>query len=278
MFIGMFGAMACPEGQVCEEEKGQPGLYLVQKQARQVLSANSSTREAKAASPTWLANGYYWTKSAMGQSCTAKCAESGDTCNPNWMRDGNKKALDMQAIFWGMGSNPNGIQMQSQCSMANGCEPANGAGYTCYYNGAAPYTNAWTKPDCNSCNDAAPSIYFFCTCEAPATGTPTTEAPTTKAPTTAVPTTEAPTTEAPTTDPTKSPTHAVACQPWCEGDSRAWATKCEFNACLACDNCADTPGQLKPGGQFCDGWCKFSSLPWAKKCTFKQACGDCTGC
>ena len=79
-------------------------------------------------------------------------------------------------------------------------------------------------------------------------------------------------------DPTKSPTHAVACQPWCEGDSRAWATKCEFNACLACDNCADTPGQLKPGGQFCDGWCKFSSLPWAKKCTFKQACGDCTGC
>jgi len=48
MFIRMFGALACPEGQVCEEEKGQPGLYLVQKQARQVLSADSSTREAEA--------------------------------------------------------------------------------------------------------------------------------------------------------------------------------------------------------------------------------------
>ena len=85
-------------------------------------------------------------------------------------------------------------------------------------------------------------------------------------------------TSSPTSYPTKSPTHDVACQSWCEGDSRAWAAKCGFNACGACDNCADTPGQLKPGGQFCDDWCKYSSVPWAKKCTFKQACGDCTGC
>ena len=138
----------------------------------------------------------------MGQSCNAKCAESGATCNPNWMKDGNKKALDMQAIFRGEGSNPDGIHFWPQCSFANGCEPGNSGGYSCYYNGAGPYANAWTKPDCNSCNDALPSVYFFCTCEAPATGTPTTEAPTTKAPTTAVPTTEAPTTEAPTTAPT----------------------------------------------------------------------------
>ena len=48
MCTGMCKAMPCPEGQVCEDDKGQPGLYLVQKQARQVLSADSSTREAEA--------------------------------------------------------------------------------------------------------------------------------------------------------------------------------------------------------------------------------------
>jgi len=82
----------------------------------------------------------------------------------------------------------------------------------------------------------------------------------------------------PTQDPTKSPTHAVGCQSWCEPSSRAWATKCEFNACLACANCADHPGQLKPGGQFCEGWCKYSTRPWTTKCKFERACADCTGC
>jgi hypothetical protein len=84
---------------------------------------------------------------------------------------------------------------------------------------------------------------------------------------------------APTAAPTtKPPTHAVSCQSWCEPSSRAWATKCEFNACLACANCADHPGQLKPGGEFCEGWCKLDPRPWTTKCNFKRACGDCTGC
>jgi len=63
MFIGMCGAMARPEGHVCEDEKGQRGLYLVQKQARQVLSAESSTREAEAPTTSYtyvkIANGGY---------------------------------------------------------------------------------------------------------------------------------------------------------------------------------------------------------------------------
>jgi hypothetical protein len=82
----------------------------------------------------------------------------------------------------------------------------------------------------------------------------------------------------PTQDPTKSPTHAVGCQSWCEPSSRAWATKCEFNACLACTSCADHPGQLKPGGQFCEGWCKLDPRPWTTKCNFKRKCGDCHPC
>jgi hypothetical protein len=81
-----------------------------------------------------------------------------------------------------------------------------------------------------------------------------------------------------TEDPTKPSTHAVSCQSWCEPSSRPWATKCEFNACLACASCADHPGQLKPGGQFCESWCKHSTQPWTTKCSFEQACADCIGC
>ena len=106
-----------------------------------------------------------------------------------------------------------------------------------------------------------------CKCFADLTCEATTHAPT-----------DAPTAAPTTPAPTKSPTHSVACQSWCEGDGRAWAAKCGFNACLACDDCADTPGQLKPGGQFCEGWCKFDKRPWTTKCTFNQACSDCTGC
>jgi hypothetical protein len=93
--------------------------------------------------------------------------------------------------------------------------------------------------------------------------------------------TEAPTqfpTQSPTQSPTRDPTHAVGCGSWCEPSSRAWATKCEFNACIACANCADNTGQLKPGGQFCESWCKHSTEPWTTKCNFERACADCTGC
>ena len=36
----MFGAMACPEGQVCEEEKGQPGLMAPSKGQKWKMTTN----------------------------------------------------------------------------------------------------------------------------------------------------------------------------------------------------------------------------------------------
>ena len=157
--------------------------------------------EEKAANPITAiyANGYYWTQSDFGQSCSAKCAESGDTCNPKWMRDGNNAKSKMEAIFRAAGKDTTGINFANQCNYANGCEPGN----SCFYNEPG-MNNQFANTDCNSCKDAASSIYFFCTCEAPPpteapTAVPTTEAPTTEAPTTDAPTTEAPTTKAPTT-------------------------------------------------------------------------------
>lgn len=78
--------------------------------------------------------------------------------------------------------------------------------------------------------------------EAP-TATPTTEAPTatpTTAPTAAD--TEAPTTapteatEVPTETPTAAPT--VTCASWCAGNTNDWDTKCNWNKCAGCDDCA----------------------------------------
>jgi len=315
MFIGMFGAQACPEGQVCEEEKGQPGLYLVQKQARQVLSEDSSTRLEEATSGPIsthgnpkCSNGYRFIDDA--NTCATVSTSHGMQYGGQWASYNNAafpkgcfETSDGRAWL-----NPTGTRI-GEASIRLICKPApaglNNYGTTGCASGYVaingdtecravgesngfPWVQVWPTASLPSgCFIIDDGTFFNPTgnagdpntrplCKAAPTAAPTTKAPT-AAPTTQDPT-AAPTTVAPTADPTESPTHAVACQPWCEGDSRAWAAKCQFNACLACDNCADTPGQLKPGGQFCDGWCKFSSLPWAKKCTFKQACGDCIGC
>ena len=296
MITAMCKALACPKGQVCEDEKGQTGLYLVQKQARQVLSADLSTREVEASIGGGGGEG-------GGEALQASSGGGGG--------EGGGEAP--QAARFKIGTtNSNGCPYlpgyifmpysQFECQLAaqtlglkwsryamdwaydypTGCFQGNDK--QLYLNTGVGGPSTAARPVCQlaMCSATYPAgrcnAGYFCdagTCKATPSPTSYPTPSPTKSPT-SYPTSYP--TSSPTSYPTKSPTHALACQPWCEGDSRAWATKCEFNACLACDNCADTPGQLKPGGQFCDGWCKFSSLPWAKKCTFKQACGDCTGC
>merc|ERR1711879_176603 len=53
------------------------------------------------------------------------------------------------------------------------------------------------------------------------------------------------------------------CLPWCATSGQPWATKCTFDKCGGCDDCAS-----------CQTWCAASSQPWSTKCGFD----DCVGC
>merc|ERR1711879_382264 len=57
-------------------------------------------------------------------------------------------------------------------------------------------------------------------------------------------------------------------------NGQPWATKCTFDECGGCDDCASSPvGTCLP-------WCATSGQPWATKCTFDDCggCGDCASC
>jgi len=332
MVIGMCKAMPCPEGHVCGDGEGQPGLYLVQKQARQVLAgdvagykgngigifAGQSAPDAKYnyqdIANYWcqamrMRNAVAWTPIIIGafnlnyirgSLATGQREVTGYGCAPPGKC---LKELRCQmpsppvvagyngngiGIFAGLGTPDGKYNYQDianywcqamQQGNAAGWTPINGGSFNLNYiqgslatgqrqvtgYGCGPNSNCFKELTCEATPDLRPIP--------PPTAKPT-PSPTNSP--TSYPTSYP--TSSPTSYPTKSPTHSVACQSWCEGDGRAWTAKCGFNACLGCDNCADTPGQLKPGGQFCEGWCKGDTRPWTRKCTFKQACGDCTGC
>jgi len=257
MCIGTWKALACPEGQVCEDEKGQPGLYLVQKQARQVLSGGGGGGGEGAGEAPQLP------RFMLGPTSVNGCSSYAGYVFMPYVQADCKVAAQQFGVEYK-------VAMNWAYTYPSGCWQSTGD-KNLYFNTGTGGPSAQGRIVCQLalCSASYPNGRcnggFVCDagiCKA----TPSPTSYPTPSPTnspTSYPTSYP--TSSPTSYPTKSPTHAVACQPWCEEDSRAWATKCEFNACLACDNCADTPGQLKPGGQFCEGWCKFSSLPWAKK-------------
>ena len=72
------------------------------------------------------------------------------------------------------------------------------------------------------------------------------------------------------------------CQGWCDGHSSSWASKCWFDGCFGCANCAlhrnaseysTIPFQPFP----CQGWCDGHSSSWASKCWF-DGCFGCSNC
>merc|ERR1711879_734218 len=64
----------------------------------------------------------------------------------------------------------------------------------------------------------------------------------------------------PTLDPTSEPTvdsglDPKKCLPWCANSGQPWATKCTFDDCEGCDDCASSPDGI------CLPWCVIVDSP-----------------